>query len=414
MSPDPPDPSEEDAVSPDDALTPGHEAVAADLRHTLRAVATATPSVDRRAQLLEALDRRGPRRADRGRRWLLAAVAGVVVGVLAAAVVAQRAGDETERTGPPSTDGQDPAESVLIRGPVMVGDAIGGNLVPFVRHQGERAAVWIFDAASGRVEELPPPTDGWLLDPSSASSSDWVVISAAACPGRPVDDDTGFACATDVPDAIFAYDVRGERWSRVDVPRRPEAGIGQVVSIAGDVATISHRRSYADSSLAFSTVDLGADTPTLTPRGDVAASHCTSFQRPAITFTRSNPVVAHIEATDDTEARTVELPGETVPPCHSARDLLLEYQEGSASYSVYRLDDGPTEVASGNGLVVSLVAGPDWFAVTDDHATVVRDRDGKVIREIPNELAGVPVATDAGLVFYGSGSVINVRVEPVR
>ncbi|HMJ76962.1 MAG TPA: hypothetical protein VK507_13375, partial [Iamia sp.] len=262
----------------------------------------------------------------------------------------------------------------------------------------------------------------------------WVLISAATCPERPVTDDIGPVCGTEAPDGLFAYDTEAGRWSTLEIPRRPEAGIGQVVSITGATATVAHRRSYDDSSVAFSTLALDAEELELMPRGDVAATQCSIAQVPPITFSDPEFRVAHLEASDGVDARTVELSGEAVPlvitmgeprpSCYSARDLLLLPGRPSSTestpgfrYSVYRLDGQPTEVASGEGLVTGLVAGPDWFAVTDDRATVLRDREGKVIREIPNELMEVPVAAESGLVLVGSdgrSTTTTLRVEAVR
>lgn len=354
--------------------------------------------------------------------------------VLALAVVAASCGGGDGR-GEEQAVGREPdaaAELVSMIGRVQVGVAVTGDIVPVVRHGEEPAAAWTFDVATGGLEELPAPTEGWITDPSVAASPDWVVVSAATCPGEPVHDDLGLVCPIEAPDALFAYDVAGRRWSSLEIPRRAPAGTGQVVSIAGDTATISHRRSYGDTSVKLSTVALGHDRLELTPRSDVVATQCSTTQAPAITFSDPSFTTAHIEATDAIEARTVALSGPQVPlvnasgatptpSCLSARNFMLVPGVGEGTtpgfpYAVYRLDEQPTKVASGEGTVSEIVAGPDWFAVVDEQTIVVRDREGRGLREIRREQMAVPSATESGLVLVGSegDGRTSMQVEAVR
>lgn len=352
-----------------------------------------------------------------GRRWP-AAVAALVVAVLATAFVVTRGGDEgAGRTGPvdEGTEATTPDE---ISGLVVVGDAVGGDLVPIVRYRERKAAVWLYDAAEDRVEALPPPIDGWLVDATTVASDDWVVVTGETCPHRLVDADTGFVCGPEGVDAVLVYDVAAGRWSRLDVPRQGEASTPTVMSIVGATATLRYAPTWRSPAVAFATVDLAADELALEPRRVEPATECRRAQSPALWFTRPDATLAHVEAADGTEGRAVDLTAggllgpdlwraEPVPDCHSARDLLLLARHPTpttpSTFAVYRLQDRPVEVVAVEGTAdltgLQLVAGPDWFATAEDGLVVVRDLDGTVRTEVPLEEHEEPIATETGLVL---------------
>lgn len=329
-----------------------------------------------------------------------------------------------------ATDEVASGEAARFEGRVVVGSAMSDNHVPVVRHGEEAPRVWVFDAATAEVEELPSPTTDWILDPSVAATSEWLVLSAATCPEPPVDDDLGLVCGTDAPDAVFIYGFGSREWTMVESPRVPTAGIGQVVSIVGSDARLSYRRTYEDSSVTYSVVDLAAEAPEVRPSGDSARHQCATSQPPAVMFDDPGFRTARVGAVGSREARTVELPDEATPlantagaprpSCSSAGDFML-LPAGSApeqdgfDFSIHRLDAQPVRIATGHGVVVDLVAGAEWVAATDGAVTTVWDRDGNEVRRIERAQVEVPVATDAGIVFSGSdGGATTLQVEPVR
>lgn len=360
----------------------------------------------------------GRRSDEAGWRWP-AAVAALVVAVLATAFVVTRGGDEgAEQTGP-ADEGPVATTPAEISGTVVVGDAVGGDLVPVARYGERRAAVWVYDATEDRVEALPPPPAGWFVDVTTVASDDWVVVAGEACPHRLVDEDsTGFACGPEGVDAVLAYDVAAGAWARLDVLREEEATTPRVTSIDGATATLSYAPTWRSPAVAFATVDLAADQLELVPRGDEPATQCGQAQSPPVWFTGVDATLAHVEAADGTEGRTVDLTvggllgpdlwrADPVPDCHSARDLLLLARHPTpttpSTFTVYRLEDRPAEVVTVEGTAdltgLQLVAGPDWFATVEDGLVVVRDVDGGARTEVLSEEGEEPIATETGLVL---------------
>lgn len=336
--------------------------------------------------------------------------------------------DGTEATG------QSPA---TLQGRVSVGTTIEGEVVPIARDSEAPAAAWTFDADTGRLDELPPPTTDWLVKPVALSSSSWVVVTARTCPEPPVLEDPGYVCPGGQrrgPFMLFAYDIDAERWITHEIPDDdPKNPFRPARTIVGDTAILA-RQSFEDGTSELHSLDLGTEGARPTPTGESIANQCSTTQVPPIFFSDPEHRVAHVLGGDGLRARTVELPpvatpatalddASARPACSSARDIILLPREprpdGTGfAYSVHRLEDEPIEVVVGGGAPSTVVAGSTWFATVDADATVVYDRDGTVIREI----AGPPrsaVATDSALVFLdyqqtGDVTTLTLRPELVR
>lgn len=338
--------------------------------------------------------------------------------------------------GPEESTGQAPPEPATLQGRLEIGTAVEGDVVPIARDSEAPAAAWTFDARTGRLDELPPPTTDWLVKPLALSSSSWVVITSRTCPEPPVLEDPGYVCPGGErrgPFVLFAYDIDAGRWITHEIPDDdPQNPFRPAQMIVGDTAILS-RQSFEDGTSELHSLDLETEgaQPTLT--GDLIIAECDTTQPPSIFFSDPEPGVVRVLGAGDVRARTVELPqGESPdtidgvsagPACSSARDIILlpgdPRPDGTGfSYSVYRLDDAPTEVVTGDGAPSKVVAGSTWFAIIDADATVVYDRDGTAIREI-DEPPRDTVATESALVFLdyertADATTLTLRPELVR
>lgn len=348
----------------DDLLSPAEAVVAAHLRRTFAVIADATPSVDRRTELLAALDDRERRRrvGPAARRLVPVAAALLLVGAAVVALAARAGDDGTERAGP---GGADDTGSTVGAGPVDDPDLATGWYLP---EDG-----WTVTDVDLSDLGGPAPCPCRLLAAARPGRGDAAVLDVVETGIREVDPAPGWLTPLtnpqpwDLPEdeAGTAVDVGGRagraalhpgdgtrRTVSVDVGGRRITATGRHVS-EGDLLAVVD--GWADA------VDAGRDLdPAALPLPDGFVPSALQVRGPSDLLT-----VVAVTAVEDATGARVEY--QLVPTGYQRSYLLAAdtavvdagAPDGGAIAFGGDTEDGP--VAGAVGGPVDVTAGPSYF-----------------------------------------------------